>query len=62
MGGDRSVVSAGPTPEGIVVGEDGVARCWWGSGDPLYRRYHDTESGSPTLTADVMLGLFSSSC
>ena len=32
---------------GIDVGEDGVPRCWWGAGDPLYRRYHDTEWGRP---------------
>ena len=31
---------------GIEVGEDGVPRCW-GGGDPLYRRYHDTEWGRP---------------
>jgi len=46
MGGDL-VVPAGPLPEGITVGDDGVARCWWGAGDPLYRRYHDTEWGRP---------------
>jgi DNA-3-methyladenine glycosylase I len=34
-------------PEGIVQGEDGVARCWWGASDPLYRRYHDREWGRP---------------
>jgi len=32
---------------GIEVGEDGVARCWWGAGDPLYRAYHDEEWGRP---------------
>ncbi|HYM50561.1 MAG TPA: DNA-3-methyladenine glycosylase I [Candidatus Limnocylindrales bacterium] len=32
---------------GIVVGIDGVPRCWWGAGDPLYRRYHDREWGRP---------------
>ena len=37
----------GDLPEGITVGEDGVARCWWGAGDPLYRRYHDQEWGRP---------------
>jgi DNA-3-methyladenine glycosylase I len=37
----------GDLPEGITVGEDGVARCWWGAGDPLYRRYHDEEWGRP---------------
>jgi DNA-3-methyladenine glycosylase I len=31
----------------VVVGEDGVARCWWGAGDPLYRSYHDYEWGRP---------------
>jgi DNA-3-methyladenine glycosylase I len=46
MGGDP-VVLAGPLPEGIAVGDDGVGRCWWGAGDSLYRRYHDTEWGRP---------------
>ena len=32
---------------GIDIGEDGVARCWWGTGDPLYRQYHDLEWGRP---------------
>ena len=32
---------------GITLGEDGVARCWWGGGDPLYRSYHDGEWGRP---------------
>jgi DNA-3-methyladenine glycosylase I len=36
-----------PGPEGVVRGEDGVARCWWGGSDPLYRRYHDREWGRP---------------
>jgi DNA-3-methyladenine glycosylase I len=31
----------------VVVGEDGVARCWWGAGDRLYRSYHDLEWGRP---------------
>jgi DNA-3-methyladenine glycosylase I len=31
----------------IVIGEDGRARCFWGAGDPLYRRYHDLEWGRP---------------
>jgi DNA-3-methyladenine glycosylase I len=46
MGGEP-VVPAGAPPEGITVGDDGVARCWWGAGDPLYRRYHDREWGRP---------------
>jgi len=32
---------------GVEVGDDGIARCWWGAGDELYRRYHDTEWGRP---------------
>jgi len=32
---------------GVEVGADGIQRCWWGAGDELYRRYHDTEWGRP---------------
>jgi DNA-3-methyladenine glycosylase I len=31
----------------LVTGEDGKARCRWGSSDELYRTYHDTEWGRP---------------
>jgi DNA-3-methyladenine glycosylase I len=31
----------------IAVGGDGVARCWWCVGDPLYESYHDKEWGRP---------------
>ena len=34
-------------PPGISIGPDGVARCWWGDSDDLYRPYHDTEWGRP---------------
>jgi DNA-3-methyladenine glycosylase I len=33
--------------EGIVVGEDGLARCRWADSAPEYRAYHDTEWGFP---------------
>jgi DNA-3-methyladenine glycosylase I len=33
--------------EGIIVGEDGVARCWWAGTSPEYQAYHDTEWGFP---------------
>jgi DNA-3-methyladenine glycosylase I len=33
--------------DGIVVGADGVARCWWPGTDPLYLDYHDREWGRP---------------
>jgi DNA-3-methyladenine glycosylase I len=35
-------------PAGISLEPDGVARCWWGADDELYRTYHDTEWGRPT--------------
>jgi DNA-3-methyladenine glycosylase I len=31
----------------LVKGEDGKARCRWGSTDELYRAYHDNEWGRP---------------
>jgi DNA-3-methyladenine glycosylase I len=33
--------------EHVVRGEDGVARCFWGSAPPEYRAYHDAEWGFP---------------
>jgi DNA-3-methyladenine glycosylase I len=33
--------------EGVVDGDDGVRRCWWGDSAPEYRPYHDTEWGFP---------------
>jgi DNA-3-methyladenine glycosylase I len=33
--------------DGLVRDDEGVTRCWWSAGDSLYRRYHDTEWGSP---------------
>jgi DNA-3-methyladenine glycosylase I len=32
--------------DGIAVGDDGLARCWWANGDTL-RAYHDVEWGRP---------------
>jgi DNA-3-methyladenine glycosylase I len=33
--------------EGLVRGEDGVVRCFWGDSASEYRAYHDTEWGLP---------------
>lgn len=33
---------------GLTTGDDGRARCWWGSG-PEYEPYHDTEWGFPVV-------------
>jgi DNA-3-methyladenine glycosylase I len=41
-------------PDGIVAGEDGVARCWWADSAPEYRAYHDAEWGLP-VADDVRL-------
>ena len=32
---------------GPVIGDDGLARCPWGAGDPVNLAYHDTEWGMP---------------
>jgi DNA-3-methyladenine glycosylase I len=34
-------------PEGVIRGEDGTARCFWGASSPDYAAYHDTEWGFP---------------
>ncbi len=33
--------------KGLDVGADGIVRCGWCVGDPLYEKYHDTEWGRP---------------
>jgi DNA-3-methyladenine glycosylase I len=38
----------------VIVGGDGVARCWWCAGDALYESYHDSEWGRP-VDEDVLL-------
>ena len=38
----------------VVVGDDGVARCWWGTSTPDYVAYHDTEWGFG-VTSDTRL-------
>lgn len=35
--------------EGIAIGADGVARCWWSTGDPHLLAYHDAEWGRPVV-------------
>jgi DNA-3-methyladenine glycosylase I len=32
---------------GVIVGNDGIARCPWAGEDPVMRDYHDTEWGLP---------------
>ena len=35
------------TADGLVVGDDGLARCGWATASDLYREYHDGEWGRP---------------
>lgn len=39
---------------GVVRGDDGVRRCWWGAAPPEYASYHDDEWGRP-VTDDVRI-------
>jgi DNA-3-methyladenine glycosylase I len=39
----------------LVIGSDGLARCFWGASSPDYLPYHDNEWGRPIRTDD---GLF----
>ena len=39
--------------EGLIRGEDGVVRCFWGDSAPEYRAYHDVEWGRPVGTGSV---------
>jgi DNA-3-methyladenine glycosylase I len=40
--------------DGLVRGDDGVVRCWWGAATPEYAAYHDDEWGIP-VADDVRL-------
>lgn len=37
----------GTDETGLIIGEDGLARCFWHGGLEDYRRYHDEEWGHP---------------
>ncbi len=37
------------TVDGIVQGDDGLTRCWWGAQAADYIAYHDDEWGEPTV-------------
>ncbi|WP_329136137.1 DNA-3-methyladenine glycosylase I [Streptomyces sp. NBC_01476] len=41
-------------PGGVVVGEDGLARCPWGLSAPDYIAYHDQEWGRPVHGDDAL--------
>ena len=33
--------------QSLIIGKDGLKRCWWCGADPLYMNYHDNEWGRP---------------
>ena len=35
--------------DGLVKGDDGTTRCWWGASTPRYAAYHDAEWGRPVI-------------
>jgi DNA-3-methyladenine glycosylase I len=37
----------GAVSDGLAIGPDGVARCWWGASTEEYAAYHDHEWGVP---------------
>jgi DNA-3-methyladenine glycosylase I len=40
--------------DGVVVGADGLARCWWATSAPEYVPYHDEEWGRPMRGDDAL--------
>lgn len=44
---DKGFIMAQELPEGLIEGDDGIARCWWHGNQPDYTIYHDTEWGWP---------------
>ena len=40
--------------DGLAIGPDGVARCWWGASSEEYAAYHDDEWGKPVREDDAL--------
>ncbi len=45
--GDRENAMSDSDDKYLRTKDDGITRCWWGSGHEDYRRYHDEEWGRP---------------
>ncbi len=45
--------------DSLVLGDDGVTRCWWCGDDPTYVAYHDDEWGRPTRDERELFELLS---
>ena len=52
-----SAPATGDDRAGVVVGDDGRARCAGGAGDPLYIAYHEDEWGRPLRDEHALFGL-----
>jgi len=54
--GKARIAPQGKAPKklaaGLVVGDDGLARCAWAASTPEYRSYHDDEWGRPVRSDD----------
>jgi DNA-3-methyladenine glycosylase I len=44
----------GAMSDGLAIGPDGVARCWWGASSEEYAAYHDDEWGKPVRDDDAL--------
>jgi DNA-3-methyladenine glycosylase I len=44
----------GAMTDGLAIGPDGVARCWWGASSEEYAAYHDQEWGKPVRDDDAL--------
>ncbi len=40
--------------DGLAIGPDGLARCWWGASSEEYAAYHDREWGKPVRDDDAL--------
>lgn len=55
-------VEAVPGQRSIIVGADGVARCWWAYTSPLQRRDHDEVWGAPCYDGDELFARLCLEC
>jgi DNA-3-methyladenine glycosylase I len=51
---EPGVAPAEALAEGLAIGPDGKARCFWGASSAEYSAYHDTEWGRPVRGDDAL--------
>src|SRR3954468_20923796 len=52
--GRGAIGGVGTMTDGLAIGPDGVARCWWGASSQEYAAYHDDEWGKPVRDDDAL--------